>query len=358
MDVLLVLNESRPGDHGDVHRAVSKIKADGRIRSYVTYPFPYRLSQAASHQDVNREIVRIAEEHEVTAILWAHASDLKVHEQTIKQLRELKSAPVMGYWDADIYQRFYKPVPENVRYIADRSNVVFCPGLDRLALDAKRDHKDVRYVPLSVDHNLFSRKRKLKADYTYDIAMIGNNVESRIPFKTFPGSRLRSKLADLLRKKLGDRFVIFGQGWMNPSAKGVLEFDKQSDIYEDSRVMLGVNNLFADYYFSNRLPIAMAAGIITVHNYEKGVEEIFRGEQPPYFFRTIEEAWDIIKKLLDKDQQELDEMAMNSQRYALSSLTTESILIYMLEVLDNYKRSGNGLPMNELPNPWINACRL
>jgi spore maturation protein CgeB len=190
--------------------------------------------------------------------------------------------------------------------------------------------------------------------------MIGNNVSSRLPWRTAPGSRWRKELAKLFYKKLGNRFAVFGHGWKADYGKGPLPFDEQVNAYHSSRMGIGVNNaLGARYYFSNRLPIALSSGVPFVHNYEAGYEEIFKPIEDFCFFRTTSEAWELTKQLLEKDQNELDKIGAKGYDFSRNRLTATEAMRYMIRVLNEHRQARNeGGKIDITGNPWINSPKL
>ena len=224
----------------------------------------------------------------------------------------------------------------------------------------KNGCKDIRYVPAPTDTNRFCKLRSLDQEIIYDVVMIGNNVTSRIPWRTAPGSRWRKELAEYFFKKLGKRFAVFGYGWKAKYGKGPLPFSEQVNLYHSSRMALGVNNwLGPRYYFSNRLPIALSSGVPVVHNYESGYEEIFKPIEDFFFFKTTAEAWNMTKQLLGKDQNELDKIGLKAHMFAMNRLTATNMMRYMISVLMDYNLAQKkGKEVAITANPWINAPQL
>lgn len=353
MKLLLILNENPLGSHDDVYGSLLALKTDGIIESYFVYPFLTRLADGFSNEEVVKEILDIAGCFQPTGILWSHTGSLFVCESDIAILRKLGSRPSIGYWDGDIYHKFYKPLPKGTINLITMCDVSFWPGYCGVIRDLKRRGcSDIRYVPLATDEKRFGRLRSSKI--VYDVVMVGNYVSSRIPFRTFPGSRLRKKAAGYFYEKLGERFAVFGSGWNAKYAKRSIPFEKQNEIYHSSKVALGVNNLHSDYYFSNRLPISLSSGIVMVHNYEKGIEMIFEDIGYPYFFRNIEEAWNITQRLLDKSQNELDTIGKKYRQFSLDNISMYRNIRYIVAVLCDYHlKKGSNANLVDRINPWI-----
>ena len=362
MKLLLMLNENPAGSHDDVHRTLARLVEEGELQSFYVYSYLARLADGLGDNEMLAEIQKIADEYHPTAILWSHTSTLDVREDIVKGLRDLPSNPTMGYWDADIYQSPYKPLPKAMINLVKLCDVSFWPGYGEMIETLRAlGCIDMRYVPCSTDEHRFGAVRPKETIFDFDVVMVGNYISSKIPWRTFPGNRWRKQLAKYLFKKLGPRFAVFGNGWQGKYSKGPIPFKEQNKIYHASRIALSVNNLHAKYYFSNRLPISLSSGAIVVSNHEEGIEEIFNQLQNPVFFRTTEEACDIIERLLAKDQDELDDMALEAREFVLSRLTMTDIMKYMISVLQSYelaqdKRKGNTVQVTV--NPWITIGQL
>lgn len=359
MKLFLILNEKVIEKHQDVRYALQRLMEENFISAYWIFPFLAYRDQGRSDRELSQDIYKTAKDFLPDLILWSHTGNLKIEDKLIANLRKLPSKPSIGYRDGDIYQRFYKPLPREVITLSKQCDVSFWPGYSpTIDLLKKNKCEDIRYVPLTTDESIFSEVRNGK-EIKYDVVMIGNLVKSRIPFKTFPGSRFREQLARYFYKKLGSRFAVFGGGWKGEFAKGKIAFHQQNKIYHQSRLVLGVNNLHADYYFSNRIPIALSSGVLIVHNYEKGVEQIFQENSYPYFFRDKKEAWKISAGLLAKPQEELDMIAFKYREFVMEKLTMTCILKYMIEVLKDYKNRRDGNPVRfSRNNPWINKVHI
>ncbi|MBA4376703.1 MAG: hypothetical protein C0401_11100 [Anaerolinea sp.] len=357
MRLLIILNENPPGSHIDVHNALSKLKQEGALQSYVIFPWLAYFERGIHSQDIAASIAKTAREFEPTAILWAHTAGLRVSTDTINNLRQLPSRPSMGYFEGDLYESPYKPLPTEVLNLAVACDVIFCPGFGVMTdLLKRKGCLDIRYVPSPTDEWRFGRVRDGSEQILFDVVMVGNNVFSRLPWRTMPGSRERRELAKFFQERLGSRFAVFGMGWKAPYAAGPIPFDQQIDLYHRSRIAFGVNNLHAKYSFSNRLPIAMSCGVPMVYGYETGFDEVFEPNCGAFFFKDKWDAWSIIKNLLAKDQTELDEIGEIANRFALSRFTTTHIFRYMCETLafyapNNRDRRNHGIPTN----PWIRS---
>ncbi len=346
----MILNENPAGAHSDVYHSLNTLKDQGFLEDFHIYPFLSRLADGLKDKEVTQEIVNIAKEFLPSAVLWSHTGRLIVSKDDIYKIRNLSSHPSVGYWDGDIYHKFYKPLPKQVLNLMRGCDVAFWPGrFGEIKRLKNKTWEDIRYVPLSTDERFMHSSRK--KDIKYDVVMVGNYITSKIYFKTFPGSRYRKKIADYLYEKLGDKFAAYGNCWKTPYAKGSIPFEEQYKAWQSGRISVGINNLHADYYFSNRLPISLSSSVIMVHNYEPGIDKIFKRINYSYFFRNKEELWEKIKLLLSKPQKELDKQVEVYRKYVINNISMYKNLSFMIDVLEDYHKNRKcGIPIRQ--NPW------
>lgn len=357
MKLYYFLNESNPKEHIDVYFALENLKKKGEITEYKIFPFLYHLKTSNNESVINKSFKEVRE-FEPDLILFSHTGNFKVGKSFFDEVKKLNPKVVIAYRDGDIYHPWYKPMSKEIFELINYCDVSFWCGVDYFTSKFINSYMDVRYVPSVSDPNRF--KQENSAVKLFDVVLIGNFIRSKVPFKTYPGSNGRKKIASFLYNKLGDRFTVFGNGWNNLSFnQGPVAFDKQSDVYNNSRLTIAVNNLHAQYYFSNRLPIALASGIIIINNYEKGIEIPFSEINYKYFFKSFDEAWYIIKKLLDRSQEDLDAEAKVYKEYVINKMSMEFSLKYIIDVMKSYYYSKDRIKIpTDVENPWLGGITL
>jgi len=354
MNILVILNEAEIGLHDDVHRAFSELKLNNIIKDYTIYSFLAHLKSGKSEEQVNNEIIDIAQRINPELILWMHTPNFNVSNNTIKKLRETKNKPVMGYWDGDLYESPYRPTPKCILSLSSQCDVVFLQGYNEVAeLMHRKGAKDIRYVPPFGDKRFYTIKRSEK-NLEYDVVMIGSNIKSRNPLRpSMSGTKLRSKIVKYFYKKLGNKFAVYGNGWKGNFAKGPIDYAKQSEVYHKSKIAIRVNNYKGKYYFSDGLPIAMLSGIPLIHNYEEGYNELWSNNPGIKFFKSVDEAWEMTELLLNKNLAELNEIGYNLSKYALNNLTHFIVFKYITIVLKYlYQKNKGQKDVVEIKNYW------
>jgi hypothetical protein len=357
MRLLVVLHENPVGYHDDWRRALLQLRSEGTLEQYAVVPFAPRQRSGVSGE----EILSAAAELRATGILWCHTSNLEVSGATLSSLRHLPSRPVFGYWEGDMYQWPFKPFARAARRVARAADVVFVPGYSSFSEGLRRSGcADVRYAPSPTDETRYGGALGLRnATPEFDVVMIGNRVASRAPGKTMPGARERMELVRLFEQRLGPRFAVFGTGWEGRSAQGPIGIREQGDAYAAGHIALGNNHIHAAYCFSNRLPIAMTCGAILVHGREAGFDAVFGRNPPLRFFRDAEDAWSVVRRLLEVSGADLQDQRTRAREFALSRLSMVHVQRYMVAVLSGMWQSHRGHGESDpVPNPWIGGIQL
>lgn len=305
-------------------------------------------------------VLRGARRLEPDAILWSHTSDLTISGSDMGALRSVASRPAIGYVDWDLYQRFYKPIPRATRTAMALSDVVFvCAGGPLVDDLVGAGCRDVRYVPLTTDSVRFAADRQVGSAPDFDVVLVANYARSRVPWKTMPGCRWRAEAVRELDRRLGSRFAVFGAGWSGRSAQGGVPYANQGLVYQQARVALGMNNLHAPFYFSDRLPIAMSSGVFVVHNWEAGFDKFLpEGVRSATFSHERGGLWQAVRRALEMEDDRRRELELESRRVALASLTTYDAFAYMVAVLGERRRHGEAAADSAIANPWLGTARL
>ena len=186
--------------------------------------------------------------------------------------------------------------------------------------------------------------------------MIGSRMSSKLPFKRMPGSSMRRQLAARFTSRFGSRFAVFGSGWTGPSAHGPVPYAGQAEVYGRSAAVLGCNNLYAKYSFSDRLPIALQSGRPLIHEFVEGAQEVFGVDSGVRWFRSIEEALHLTEEILNNPEQALVQ-AERARLLAEDRFTTYDALGYMIRALNSKRRSCGGAG-EIVDNPWIGRTNL
>ena len=116
-------------------------------------------------------------------------------------------------------------------------------------------------------------------------------------YERFNQSEERRNLIAAFRQEFGDLFQVYGSGW-EPSQS--LPWDEQTNSYARSYLILGHNNVGGkEWWFSDRQLIAMGSGRPHLAQWSTAIEDLFIEGVECCFYKTIGEAIDKAKWLLE-----------------------------------------------------------
>lgn len=190
--------------------------------------------------------------------------------------------------------------------------------------------KCVRYAPSCASGTRFPHTWKAEDAHEYDIVVVGNRVSSRVPFKTMPGARRRRVLVNALTRRYGRRVAVFGNGWTGPNAMGPVPFDEQSRVYGSSLLSVGVDNLFDQLLFSNRLPVALACGVPLLYHRNPGFDKVFPPDFSDVFFDDDREVYGLVDRLLSADSTMLDATSYRGRCFFEENLTSARVARFVV----------------------------
>ena len=307
--------------------------AAGELSDVLTVPFLAESCQVGE-QRFTRSLLERARQFQPDIILWHHVSEFPVDQRLIAELRGCGSCPLLAYHEGDAYGRFVKPITTSMRILCREADVVFLSALGPMARIVRQaGARDVRYSASFFDPDIYGRPPDpALVGCDFDAVLIGNLVR-RIPYlRELPGATDRFRLARKLSTTLGPRFAVFGDGWdCRVNAHGSLpRFDQHSVI---QRALVSVNwdhYPHYDYYFSDRLPISLAAGIPHVTCYHPGYENIFRGVDGLFWANSVDEAIDTVRFLLSLGKERLLLMGAHAREFVLATLSAETVFRKLL----------------------------
>jgi hypothetical protein len=198
----------------------------------------------------------------------------------ITHLKGLPSKPAVFTSLGDPFGQWAKRVPRSYRIASKLADVNFLTGMGYLARQlARQGARNLVLMPHGCCQVRFSTMLD-QTEYSpdFDVVFIGNRISSKnLLSHFFWTAQRRREFVALITKQYGDRFGLFGHGWMgNPSWQGPIPYDRQHSIQRRGAVVLGgMPNGYHDYYTSDRVLISIASGIPFVDYRVAGVDLLF-----------------------------------------------------------------------------------
>lgn len=354
--LLYLPNEPVLGWQTGPRRYFEEATESGELAAYEAFSFEFEAAKAPNDETVCRRIYEIAERFQPDIILWQHIANFRVSREFLRQLKTLTSQPTLVYHEADMYGslRDIKTPSKSMKFLAAEADLTFVVGLGKWAAQLKTlGADDVRYAPHFYDPALFGSDWKPSSEREWDVVLIGNRVASRIPIpgRAIPGATKREELAYQLHRSFGDRFGLFGRGWEKTGfCHGALNFEDQEKVLRNSWLSVIWDHFDeTPFYFSDRLPISLASGVLHMTNYHQGYDAIFSNGQNIVYCRSVRELVETAETLLAGPKENLVKIGTAGQEFARNRLTADIVMGDMLREIVDYKHRLS-------PSPDWKAC--
>jgi spore maturation protein CgeB len=318
-------------------KAFNALVDAGEIQAYSVFSFLYESKNLGSSEAARKKILEEAERFKPNVIFWQHIGHFDAPAEFLNRLKNIESKPILAYQEADPYSRFFKRMNKELKVILAEADIVFMVGLGEFAELAKEaGARKIYFAPHNFETVRSGKPWSPSQDREFDIIMIANCGRTKIPGRYFPGGRNRKKLAEMLTKRFGKRFALYGKGWDNlESSRGMLPFDQQEKAIRSAWVSINWDHFdTVPYYFSNRLPISLAAGVPHITTYHPGYEHIFKGCKGLYAVKSVEQAVETAHYLLSLPKSDLIEEGLQGQSFVFKNL--ESNIVY-LDMIDKIR---------------------
>jgi hypothetical protein len=331
MKVLLLPNEYDANDTElqqiGSRKAFRRLVAEGEIARLEIFSFLHEEILRGANA-AKEKLLEIAHEMAPDIIFWQHIKNFPVDLAFMEQLRRRSGKTFLVYHDDDPFDRWVKRPTRSMATILAASDLVFISGFGDLCDQFRKlGASVVRYMPSCYDDVRFGSEWMPPQTRAVALTMIATNGRRRIPGLYIPGGRRRARLARTLSRRFQKDFALYGSGWDgNMSAKGRLPYSKQGVVLRDSWISVNWDH-FDDipFYFSDRLPISLAAGVVHVTTYHAGYEYILGSCPGLYWARSVEEMLPLIEWLLSRPKQDLIDEGLAAQRWAQKNLEADVV---------------------------------
>jgi hypothetical protein len=252
-------------------------------------------------------------------IILFHFRNFQINKTFFEKIKSIAPHSKIVYDEGDMYGGIFKPITSTMKICMRAADVISIRGLGCWYDKVSSFKKKVIYTPHCASLNRITDKIELKSNKSKKSILIGNSVYTLFKGLNFlPGSRGRVKLVKALTRSLGNRFSVYGSGWNKfKSNRGQIPFQQQAQVCNDNWVQVAYEHYpGVSYYFSDRLPIALSCGQIYICHFHEGYDQIFKGCDFIYFFKTSQEAIDIINYLFSLDENALMEKSNRARHFA------------------------------------------
>lgn len=350
--VLLITNESRPGDAAGQIDGYHVLHATGEIGpvTAVSARQGYATDPDAT---VSRVIEAIRQTRPDIAVVWTPGDFPGNRERFDELMRALGSATLL-YWEGDPWHRA-KPVTEAMKWWLGASDVVFSVGGPPQATDlVVGGARDVRQMLHTYCHIRFAEQEAIEPGPVASgrVLMIGNNL-MRVPGITgVPGSFRRWELAARLSRRTG--FELRGAGWRRVGLNAaVLPYEDQGSLIRESAVSVNWDHWpYLRDYASDRLPISMIAGRAHVTVRHPGMAWAPSEDQGLFQRDSPREIVEVVDDLV-KDRARLRALGREAHRWAKHRVSHREAARYIMSSVVDSVAHPPADPWANLPGPWV-----
>ncbi|HBN08157.1 MAG TPA: hypothetical protein DD435_05770 [Cyanobacteria bacterium UBA8530] len=339
-------NEPYVGFQQGPRRFFREARLGGRIQDYLAHSFLVERKNHSDAASMQNDLLSQAETFLPNVVFWQHISDYPITADFIARLKNLPSKPLIVYHEADMFGGIAKVPTKSMRILASAADLMFVVGLGQWArtLD-KLGAKQVVYAPHCFDEARFGGEWTPTPKREFDAIMIASLLKSRNPLPGFsiPGAAGRLALAKRLYRLLGKRFAVFGAGWEKyPFSRGTIPFDEQEKVIRNSWMSVVWDHYESiPYYFSDRLPISLAAGVAHLTNYHPGYELLFNNGEQLLYPASIDGFESYVRYYLDSDARQLIDLGDRGKRLAATKYSTEVVYDRMLSQIERLVDANN-----------------
>jgi hypothetical protein len=317
MKTLLFLNGIE-GCQTGIEDGFNHLKLTGEVSELKWFYLDNEVNKIGLNSALS-DALQLAESFQPKLIVVFHIGRLSITTQFVNALKNLSSHPILAYDEGDMYGTWAKPVTKSMKLIIQMADVVSIRGLGEFHDEISKLNSHVIYTPHHADIARFDQESSLLANKVNKLVLIGNKVSGRLSLiRRLPGAKERECFVRSMGEAFGDEFVLHGNGWSGfRGNRGPVDFYKQLDVYRDSWITVAYEHYPSiSYYFSNRLPIALLAGSLYVCHYHKGYEHIFKDCDFIFFFKTNEEAVDLVNFIHSLSKVDLFERSQRARAFA------------------------------------------
>jgi hypothetical protein len=137
-----------------------------------------------------------------------------------------------------------------------------------------------------------------------EIVFMGNNYSGM-----FPLSGLRIEMVELLTKRYGNRFGVFGNGWKG--SKWLNQHDEAA-IYRNCKIAINLSHFDLKRYSSDRLFRILGCGAFCLSHKYQEIEEEFTNDSDLVYWSTLDELTKQIDIYLSFEAQPIRQLIANN----------------------------------------------
>jgi hypothetical protein len=317
--------------------AFAEMRECGIISALEIYSFLPEYQRDRDRDLAHQKLIEIVRAFQPGIIFWQHPENFPVTPELVRALRQCGSSPLIVYHEADPFDRLYKPIREAQRVLYTNSDVFLhvALGLGRKLWEEIEPHRHFYYSPNCVDMERFTAPIVPQdVGSVYDAVMFGSIARSFKSVIKQPGAKFRVELARKMARTFGNRFASFGAGWpTGTNCRGKWPHELQTSMIQKARMSV-IWDLYKDhtFYFSDRLPIALASGLPFITSHHRGYEVLFSDVPSLFYGSSVDDLVDIAKYLHSLPLDEVLSIGAAGKAWMLANLEARVVFRRALDL--------------------------
>lgn len=337
MRILYVPNESGDFRQLGFRRPLANLISAGLVAEASVFSLQWRIRNGGDPEQHRQDLIKRIREFQPNVVLMQHLGSTGLTHKHFREIRDAADFELI-YHEADPYSRFLHPLPGPARAAGRASDVTFTVGAGVFVENFRRaGASDVRWASHVFESERY-RHVPVSSELTreHDIVVVANR--NRPKFRGHPNWRDRIAFVAHLQERFGDRLAIYGSGWSGVGAMGPVDPSSQDAAIRSAWISANWDHYAREpYYFSNRLPISLAAGSIHATTYHPGYEALFQEETKRFliFGKTHRGLADSMEHVLTSvPPAERIEASISGQQFAHAYYRQDNQLVSFLNYRD------------------------
>jgi glycosyltransferase involved in cell wall biosynthesis len=348
MKLLVLLQGRKLSDHPGIVDAFDRLKKEGVLYAYEVLPYFGIEEHQGWDYFWDHALIR-AKVIEADMVYFHHFHSPTIPDPTkfILNIQNLKKNPTIfvSCGDAFFQNPFGKRYPKSFRITSSLANITFITSMGRSANAIYNwGGRNIVLAPNGCFPNRFCSEipKKSSANKDFDVIFIGSYLSPRNFLSNhFHSNTKRKAMIDILAKRYGNRFGLFGNGWNGYSCwHGYVHFNEQHKICRKGHVVFGgYPGSLNLYYSSNRVYNQISSGVPFVDFHVTGMERILRDDDHWFLFKNKDELIQKIDAILDEDIVIRSERAKRAAKYIRDKHTQYHRMKFVVQTVMRYREA-------------------
>lgn len=333
MKVLFLSQGRRIDDQVGYHKAFQNAQSNGRPVEVENIPW-IGFAETHGSDALWNEILRVNKEFAPDLVFFQrfHSPLEGSPADCIRALKQSSNSPLIfgdlgDLFQPSLFRIWRRPIPHALRDVVRMSDLFFTTSMGALAdYLLKMGAKRVALLPLAFSNYHFPNwATPLPNSYDYDIVMVGSvpAIRKRCPLSSLHLRFDRKRTVDLLWKRYGKHFGLFGHGWeYHPAWRGILPFKEQIRLYKSSRVCVDAKAPYPNMYYGSNRPFYIAgSGSMLVQYHTPRFEQLLGGAS--HFINNHNELIPVCDALMEREPGDLRKIGDDNMRFVQNHHTVD-----------------------------------